>query len=268
MRHCFNGARYRGPEPAGKRRAPDRETRAGLAAWLLRRRSGADPARGTAGPAGAGHTSTASTASRPAGGLTRRIRLMRRKPAATGYRILRVSHFLRVIAQRAASRTARVSASPSAPSRRRQQPLPWILARRDKRGSRPRSPSGAVKAPGLREKRGLLRQVIRTVRCLGQADRLRADGLLAGATLAPSQRHIATGQGRNPHRGREAAVSGLRGQGGQRDQHHARRRTGTAAPAPARPDQPPPAEFRIILLTIPETGPNYPGQIVNGGCRY
>jgi SRSO17 transposase len=33
-----------------------------------------------------------------------------------------------------------------------------------------------------------------------------------------------------------------------------RRRTGTAAPAPALPDQPPPAEFGMIPLTVPETG--------------
>jgi hypothetical protein len=38
-----------------------------------------------------------------AGGLTRRIRLMRRKRATLGYRILRVSHFLRAIARRGAS---------------------------------------------------------------------------------------------------------------------------------------------------------------------
>jgi SRSO17 transposase len=33
-----------------------------------------------------------------------------------------------------------------------------------------------------------------------------------------------------------------------------RRRTSTAAPAPALPDQPPPAEFGLIPLTVPETG--------------
>ena len=33
-----------------------------------------------------------------------------------------------------------------------------------------------------------------------------------------------------------------------------RRRTGTPAPAPALPDQPPPAEFGMIPLTVPETG--------------
>ena len=33
-----------------------------------------------------------------------------------------------------------------------------------------------------------------------------------------------------------------------------RRRTGTQAPAPALPDQPPPAEFGMIPLTVPETG--------------
>jgi SRSO17 transposase len=33
-----------------------------------------------------------------------------------------------------------------------------------------------------------------------------------------------------------------------------RRRTGTAAPAPVLPDQPPPAEFGMIPLTVPETG--------------
>jgi SRSO17 transposase len=33
-----------------------------------------------------------------------------------------------------------------------------------------------------------------------------------------------------------------------------RRRTSTAAPAPALPDQPPPAEFGMIPLTVPETG--------------
>ena len=33
-----------------------------------------------------------------------------------------------------------------------------------------------------------------------------------------------------------------------------RRRTGTQAPAPARPDQPRPAEFGMIPLTVPETG--------------
>jgi len=33
-----------------------------------------------------------------------------------------------------------------------------------------------------------------------------------------------------------------------------RRRTDTQAPAPARPDQPPPAEFGMIPLTVPETG--------------
>jgi SRSO17 transposase len=33
-----------------------------------------------------------------------------------------------------------------------------------------------------------------------------------------------------------------------------RRRTGTQAPAPVHPDQPPPAEFGMIPLTVPETG--------------
>jgi SRSO17 transposase len=33
-----------------------------------------------------------------------------------------------------------------------------------------------------------------------------------------------------------------------------RRRTGTAAPAPALPDQPPPADFGMIPFTVPETG--------------
>jgi hypothetical protein len=33
-----------------------------------------------------------------------------------------------------------------------------------------------------------------------------------------------------------------------------RRRTGTQAAAPIRPDQPPPADPGMILLTIPETG--------------
>ena len=33
-----------------------------------------------------------------------------------------------------------------------------------------------------------------------------------------------------------------------------RRRTGTAAPAPVLPDQPPPSEFGLIPLTVPETG--------------
>jgi hypothetical protein len=33
-----------------------------------------------------------------------------------------------------------------------------------------------------------------------------------------------------------------------------RRRTDTAAPAPVLPDQPPPAEFGMIPLTVPETG--------------
>ena len=33
-----------------------------------------------------------------------------------------------------------------------------------------------------------------------------------------------------------------------------RRRTGTQAPAPARPDQPPPADPGMIPLTVPETG--------------
>jgi len=33
-----------------------------------------------------------------------------------------------------------------------------------------------------------------------------------------------------------------------------RRRTDTAAPAPSRPDQPPPADFGMIPLTVPETG--------------
>jgi SRSO17 transposase len=33
-----------------------------------------------------------------------------------------------------------------------------------------------------------------------------------------------------------------------------RRRTGTAAPAPVHPDQPPPAQFGMIPLTVPETG--------------
>ena len=33
-----------------------------------------------------------------------------------------------------------------------------------------------------------------------------------------------------------------------------RRRTGTAAPAPVHPDQPPPADPGMIPLTVPETG--------------
>jgi hypothetical protein len=33
-----------------------------------------------------------------------------------------------------------------------------------------------------------------------------------------------------------------------------RGRTGTAAPTPALPDQPPPAEFGMIPLTVPEAG--------------
>ena len=33
-----------------------------------------------------------------------------------------------------------------------------------------------------------------------------------------------------------------------------RRRTGTAAPAPVLPDQPPPADPGMIPLTVPETG--------------
>ena len=38
-----------------------------------------------------------------------------------------------------------------------------------------------------------------------------------------------------------------------------RRRTSTAAPAPALPDQPRPAEFGMIPLTVPETG-RLPGR--------
>ena len=98
-------------DPRKKGRGPDRKARAGLAAWPSRRRSSSYPHKELrSAPALATSVPAAPAAAQP-GGLTRRIRPMRRKWATIGYRILRVSHFLHAISQGSASGTASVSAS-------------------------------------------------------------------------------------------------------------------------------------------------------------
>jgi catechol 2,3-dioxygenase-like lactoylglutathione lyase family enzyme len=78
--------------------------------------SGPDPGKGRSFPTGAGHAITGGTGrhQRPfrAVELTWRIRLTWRKWTPMGYRILRVSHFLRAISRRGESACTWVSRAP------------------------------------------------------------------------------------------------------------------------------------------------------------
>ena len=108
----------RGAEPEGKGRLPNVKAWTSPATWPSRRRSGCDPAPATAAvPARVTPVPSAPSAAQP-GGLTRRIRPMRRKGAAIGYRILRVSHFLRIIHSGGASAGTWLSRVPLATFRK------------------------------------------------------------------------------------------------------------------------------------------------------